>query len=304
MNEILKTSIECCKAYDEKKLYFNRNIFAFTTENISGYINYFDLKDKSLLTVGSSGDQIINATLFDPKSITLYDIAPESKYYYYLKAAGVISLTKDEFLEFFRYKDYNGVYNPNVFNMKSYNKIKKTLKHLNKNAYLYYEELFNTFSNITIRKALFHPCEYSTDKIEKFNIYLSSNISYDMAATKLKVVKPKFVCRDILDINSSHKYDNIWLSNIATWFDRKDIIDKLASKSYDCLNEEGKLLLSYLYTATTEFIYESHFAPIYDIKTILQKYKEYNIELKEFDGVRYDSDDIEDKKDSVLLLKK
>ena len=36
-------------------------IYPFTTENIAGYIDYFDFDDKSLLTVGSSGDQILNA---------------------------------------------------------------------------------------------------------------------------------------------------------------------------------------------------------------------------------------------------
>lgn len=35
-------------------------LYPFTTENISGYINNFDLSNKTLLTVGSSGDQIIN----------------------------------------------------------------------------------------------------------------------------------------------------------------------------------------------------------------------------------------------------
>ena len=39
-------------------------IYKFTTENISGYIKEFDFKNKSLLTVGSSGDQVINAYRF------------------------------------------------------------------------------------------------------------------------------------------------------------------------------------------------------------------------------------------------
>lgn len=48
------------------------NIYPFTTENIAGYINEFELKDKSLLTVGSSGDQVINAALYDCQDITLF----------------------------------------------------------------------------------------------------------------------------------------------------------------------------------------------------------------------------------------
>ena len=51
-------------------------IYPFTTENISGYINYFDFQNKSLLTVGSSFDQVLNAYMCGVRDITLYDINP------------------------------------------------------------------------------------------------------------------------------------------------------------------------------------------------------------------------------------
>ena len=36
----------------------SEEIYHFTAENIAGYIDFFDLKDKSLLTVVSFGNQI------------------------------------------------------------------------------------------------------------------------------------------------------------------------------------------------------------------------------------------------------
>ena len=72
-------------------------IYPFTTENIAGYIDYFDLKDKSLLTVGSSGDQVFNAALKDVKTVTLLDINSYTKYYYYLKEASILELSMSEF---------------------------------------------------------------------------------------------------------------------------------------------------------------------------------------------------------------
>ena len=81
-------------------------IYSFSTENISGYIDSFDLENKSLLTVGSSGDQALNAILRNWKDVTVMDINLYAKYYYYLKAAGIIELTKEKFLRFFRYLDY------------------------------------------------------------------------------------------------------------------------------------------------------------------------------------------------------
>lgn len=60
-------------------------IYPFTTENIAGYINLFNLDNKSLLTVGSSGDQVINASLFNCQDQTVIDINPFTRYYFYLK---------------------------------------------------------------------------------------------------------------------------------------------------------------------------------------------------------------------------
>jgi len=75
---------------------YNR-IYSFTNENVAGYIDYFDLKNKSLLTVGSSGDQVINAFYKGCRDITLIDVNPFAKYYINLKIAAVISLTYQEF---------------------------------------------------------------------------------------------------------------------------------------------------------------------------------------------------------------
>lgn len=69
MNNFSK--VECnainkCESYyieEDKKLKGFSKLYPFTTENIAGYIDNFNLKNKSLLTVGSSGDQVINAAL-------------------------------------------------------------------------------------------------------------------------------------------------------------------------------------------------------------------------------------------------
>ena len=48
--------------------------YAFTTENISGYISNMDIKNKSVLTLGSSCDQVFNCLLLDAKDVTIFDI--------------------------------------------------------------------------------------------------------------------------------------------------------------------------------------------------------------------------------------
>ena len=58
----------------------NDLIYKFTTENISGYIKEFNLKNRSLLTVGSSGDQAINANFYGCNYVTVVDLNRYTKY--------------------------------------------------------------------------------------------------------------------------------------------------------------------------------------------------------------------------------
>ena len=56
-NKKLSLATKLCKRKDFifRRINFQQ-LYSTTTENIDSYIDFFDLKDKSLLTVGSSGD--------------------------------------------------------------------------------------------------------------------------------------------------------------------------------------------------------------------------------------------------------
>ena len=60
---------------------FFDKVYPFTTESISGYMKHMDVKDKSVLTVGSSMDQALNACLYGAKDITVMDISKTTKDY-------------------------------------------------------------------------------------------------------------------------------------------------------------------------------------------------------------------------------
>ena len=93
IDEKIKKAINMCNfgKYVDPKF---TNIYPFTTEYINAYIDMFDLKDKTLLTVGSSGDQIFNAALNGCKDITMIDICPFVKEYYYLKLSAIMIMDK------------------------------------------------------------------------------------------------------------------------------------------------------------------------------------------------------------------
>lgn len=91
---LLNAILKCERYYikdDNYNHYFSR-IYPFTTENITGYINKFDLNNKLLLAIGSSGDHVINASLFGCKDQTVIDICPYTKFYFYLKKSALLTL--------------------------------------------------------------------------------------------------------------------------------------------------------------------------------------------------------------------
>jgi len=152
------------------------NIYPFTTKNIAGYIDNFDLKDKSLLTVGSSGDQVLNAILKGCRDITVIDINPYTKFYYYLKVAGILNFNLNEFKSFFRYKEYPNVFvdNEKVFSLDLYQKLKDDLRILDYESYIFWDELFSNHKLYKVRWELFSNDEGCNKEINNSNIYMSS----------------------------------------------------------------------------------------------------------------------------------
>ena len=76
-----------------------RQIYPFTTENLAGYFPYLDLKNKSVLTVGSSLDQAFNALVYGAKDICVYDINKYVEDFYDFKKKLVLNKNRNEFCE-------------------------------------------------------------------------------------------------------------------------------------------------------------------------------------------------------------
>lgn len=226
-----------------------QHIYPFTTENISGYINAFNLKDRSLLTIGSSGDQVINAVFKGSKDITLLDINPFTKYYYYLKVAALLTLSKEEYLNFFRLKIYDNnplEYNRKVLNKETFMKIGKTLIAIDEDSFFFWNTLLDEFDNIDVRENLFSHDEDDKATIVKCNPYLRSGINYEETKRKIKKVTPTFITDNILTHKLNRSYDSIWLSNLGTYLDSSEL-EKLYIGMNSHLTEDGKILLRYMY---------------------------------------------------------
>ena len=95
------------------------------------------------------------------------------------------------------------------------------------------------------------------------------------------------------------------LSNIFTDWYSKEEIKEIFLKFNNYLNNEGKMLVSYLYDTNADTIYDSKWADIYNLELMFQIFSEYNFKLHTFvgvDGLKWEDPNF--KKDSVLIYTK
>ncbi|MCI8575573.1 MAG: DUF3419 family protein, partial [Bacilli bacterium] len=283
--QLIKNAIDKCDGMfvdDIAKAF--QLLYPFTTENINGYINYFKLYHKTLLTVGSSGDQIINASLFDCKDIVCLDICPYTKFYFYLKLSSLLELDRENFLSFLCYKYKTFKDNKLAFHNSNYQKIKSTLRLLDYESYLFWDELFSNFKGLDIRKELFYFDENKRDVIVKSNSYLQSNMAYDEVRRKIMKARIEFINDNILTSKIDRLFDVIWLSNIGTYL-RRPLVKVMVDKISKNLNDDGILLISYLYKTVKTTKYLQDWSPIYDLEKTFNILQEYIPKLISFIGV-------------------
>jgi len=73
-----------------------QKLYRFTNENIAGYFPILNLKDKSVLTVGSSLDQAFNALVLGAKDVTVMDINPNINSFYQAKRQLVLTKSREK----------------------------------------------------------------------------------------------------------------------------------------------------------------------------------------------------------------
>lgn len=232
-------------------------LYPFTTENIDGYIDLFDLKNKSLLTLGSSSDQAINAGLVGCNNITIFDICPLTKFYYYLKLASLLSLDREMFLRFLCITNYreNTSSNPNLYKKNIFDKVKETLNSLDYESYVIWDYLFNKYGSKEISR-LFTIDVNQVDSIIGCNRYLVDDDMYQLARKKMPNVDIKFIEGDVLSPNINEKYDNIWLSNVGKYLTEKEI-SIMTEKMANLLKQNGRMLMNYFYSTDIPYKCES-----------------------------------------------
>ena len=304
-NENLYKASSICEGTFNCKSEFSR-IYTFTTENISGYIDYFDFNNKSLLTVGSSGDQILNAFYNGARDITLFDINEYAKYYVYLKISAILSLSYKEFkLFFFKHGITTFKRNELMFSKEIFKKIKDNLRNFDYESYLFFDELFSLYDENKIRNRLFDDDEDRNIVIKGFNKYLKDEESYNKLKSIIKKISFKYVCGNIFEDDINGKFDNVFLSNLCSITSLEKLKNLLEKIDKNNLNSEGSILIGYLWdTSFNSKNYKDDWKDIYKIPIVKDYLKEYITQTYDIPGSRDILWEENEKSDLILVYRK
>ena len=231
------------------------HIYPFTTENLSGYFKKLDLKDKTILTTGSSADQILNAISMGCMDITCFDINPFVKYYYDLKVVAIKYLNHEGFIDFFSISHLDSTKTKiNLYNGFQKETYCYLSKYLSGDSKKFWDTLFYNYTIEEIKSGLFFPMKLSLNKIKKVNNYLDKNVYYELR-NNINDANVKFIKTDIrtLNYNIKDKFDYIILSNLLQYIHSFKSIDslkkikKLLLNLENNLKETGQIEVCYLY---------------------------------------------------------
>ena len=227
-------------------------LYRLTTENIGGYIKNFNFNEKNLYTVGSSGDQAINANMYGCNDITVVDINPLSSYYINMKLSAMIVFDYEDFIKFI-YKDNFG----KILDRNKYSKIRDYLKMIDVESLLFWDYLYDNFNSNVIKNKLFYCFTWEQENANIYNPYLLNKDNYNLAKSNLVHLKMNFINGNILKLPKFiDTADNIILSNMYDYHYRllkikgfKKSVNNLA----DILSDDGKMLVSYLYNTSINY---------------------------------------------------
>ena len=250
LEEVKKVILNALQTNDRSRN--NLAVYAFTNENIKAYLE--GIKGKSALSVCSSGDQYFNLIGQNFLDIDLIDINPLAEYY----ALGI----KQALILGFSYEEYLKVITL-LFKKPAKELEKEILEYLLKwmlpKYQIFWQEIFNYYfklqekyqREISLLQILTQDYYFDLDEIIFLNNYLEGKEKYERTKHNLLSVNSNFILGNILNYESSKKYDLILCSNILEYFYHPNLDIKRLHQLYqpllNMLNEQGIIYADYIY---------------------------------------------------------
>lgn len=256
--------------FSDGKMY--ASLYSFATEDLRGYYNEFG-KPKTFLTVGSSGDQILNAVAIGAEKIDVFDLNKLSKRQCAQKIAAAKVLEPEILYEYFN------SFSQNVYNDFRDKLLEKDRRYFDSLYDFYDEKSFNyLYPYYRVSKEMFYKINNYTDK-DRYNEFQQ----------KLESVEINYIDCDLYSLPNylgDNTYDAMNFSNIYEYLNYgKDVCREKALKFYNFLmqqmcprlNEDGKIMISYLYAFNNEVE-----------RYLKREMTEENIESLYQDGITFD----------------
>lgn len=212
-------------------------IYRFSNERLQDYGEYFVNRNK-ILSVISSGDQILNAILNGVKDIDAFDISVFPKYFLYLKIGAIKSLSREEYLNFFCDTNYSAEDYDDMY--------ERIRENLDEEIKEFWDGLFDFFDWQDIyNSTLFSSEPYFTSTAIEQNRYLQNDESYNRLRDSINDVNINIYEGNIFDLVNSlnNRYDLIYLSNIFYYNDANDYRELLCK----LLLTDNGITITYLY---------------------------------------------------------
>lgn len=240
----------------------NSFLYPFTTENLSGYVSKLNVKNKDVLTVTGSSDQMFNLIFFGAKSVSNFDLNRNTYYLSNLKLAALKCLSYNEFLNFFSGSEDSNIDvlfqkrindNNNVFDYNTYLRVRKNMDPI---SACYFDFMYSYYNNngVDLYRNLCVNANIHSAIIN--NDYLKNEDNYNKTKELIDNTTIKYYQKDLLNLHSlSEQYDVILLSNIYDYLtsDWNGIISAEEFNSYieqnlsNLIRQNGIISLSYQY---------------------------------------------------------
>lgn len=275
-------------------------MYSMTTENIYGFLKNYNLKDKKVLTVAASGDQMLNSYFLGANKVTCFDINPLTKLQLDLKDEALINLNYEKFIKFIGIysKKYGDYFKP--LDSQIFEEIKEKL---DLDTYLFFDYIINENKNIKLRDIYF-PFENELNRLIKMNSYLEKD-NFDILKKIIITKKINFIESDIKDLPDKldkEKYDLILLSNISDYI--HEIYPTYQLMQFRELIEALIEHLNYNRTIQVGYIYSTYYKCEKISNFVLKERRERIFPNKEFNSIMVDSYYEENNFDKVIIYQK
>lgn len=214
--------------YVESNIYYDKIYFG-SNECLEELFKNFSVKDKDVLTVLASSDQLFYSYDRGAKKVDTFDINVLTKYYYYIRKWSI------EYLDCYYADKENVIYNHSFIGELL--KLVECGSNEEKEAYIFWSNYIRKVSPLENKSLYFY-----VESMEYNGIKDLSNVR--------KAIKNKlnFINQDITgDIDKSCKYDVIILSNILEYYGESMIhLANCRDNLYSILNDDGIVVCSHI----------------------------------------------------------